>query len=205
MIAGQATSLAAYAAIGSGVFWLLYLGLVLVEYTEKVPYSTGFKTLGLSAGVLQALPIVIPAAVLYEAFDDGASALNLAGFVAACASAILISMSTLKYLKKGTRFEDVSNLMQAGYGLLSIWILAVSLLSKETSFLPTYFSILGIAASVGMAITSVLSLIYGPLSPGIETEGVPPIAYRIAYPMGGIGFLGYPVWAILLGLALLKI
>lgn len=77
---GQASSIAAYAAIGSGVFWLLYLGLVLVEYTGKVPYSTAFKTLGLPAGLLQALPIIVPAAVLYEVFDYGASALNLAGF-----------------------------------------------------------------------------------------------------------------------------
>jgi hypothetical protein len=205
MMDGQDLSFAAYAAIASGIFWLLYLGLVLVEYTGKVPYTNVFKTLGLSAGVLQALPILIPAAVLYEAFDDGASALNLAGFVAVCASAILISMSTLKYLKAGTRFEDVSDLLQAGYGLLSIWIMAVSLISRETSYLPAYVSILGIAASIGMGITSVLALIYGPLSPGIDTEGVPPIAYKISYLMGGIGFLGYPVWAIILGLALLKI
>ena len=98
-------NLAAYAAIGSGIFWFLFLGLVLVEYTERIPYSAAFKALGISTGVLQALPILIPAAVLYEAFGDGAHALNVAGFIAACASAIIISMSTLKYLKKGTRLE----------------------------------------------------------------------------------------------------
>jgi hypothetical protein len=83
--------------------------------------------------------------------------------------------------------------------------MAVSLIGKETTYLPPYVSILGIAASIGMGITSVLAQIYGPLSPGIDAEGVPPIAYRISYLMGGIGFIGYPVWAILLGLALLKI
>ncbi len=205
MMDGQALSFAAYAAIGSGIFWFLYLGLVLVEYAGKVLSPTAVKILGLSAGVLQALLFLIPAAVLYEAFDDGGSALNLAGFVAACASAILISVSTLKHLKKGIRFEDTVDLLHAGYLLLSIWIMAVSLIGKETTYLPPYVSILGIAASIGMGITSVLAQIYGPLSPGIDAEDVPPIAYRISYLMGGIGFIGYPIWAILLGLALLKI
>ncbi len=52
-------------------FWLLYLGLVLVGYTGKVLSSTVFKTLGLSTGVLQELLFLIPAALLYEVFDEG--------------------------------------------------------------------------------------------------------------------------------------
>jgi hypothetical protein len=193
--------LAPYAAVASGIFWLIYLGLVMVEYTGKVPYTTAYKALGISSGVLQALPILIPAAALYEAFGRAELALNVAAFIAACASVLLISISVLKMIDNETRFEDVSDLMQSGFGLLGLWLLAVSIAGGVTALLPSYLIILGSVSAIGMASASVIVLIYGPISPGMKNERVPPIASGISYLFGGIGFLGYPVWAILLGVA----
>jgi hypothetical protein len=196
-------TLAPYAAVTSGIFWLIYLGLVMIEYTGKVPYTTAYKALGISSGVLQALPIIIPAAALYEAFGDGAHALNVAGFIAVCASVPLISISVLKMLENETRFEDVSDLMQAGFALLGIWLLAVAIMGGVSKFLPSYLNVLGAVAAIGMVSASVIVLIYGPISPGIKNERVPPAAVSISYLFGGIGFLGYPVWVILLAVVFL--
>lgn len=194
-------SLAPYAAIASGLFWLIYLGSVMVEYTGKVPFTTAFMALSISSGVLQALPILVPAAALFEAFGGGETALNVAGLISACASVLLISISILKMIEVETRFEDVSDLMQAGFGLLGFWLLAVSIMGGISALLPSYLNILGVVAAIGMVSASVLVLIYGPISPGIKNEHVPPAVVSLSYLLGGIGFIGYPVWAILLGIS----
>ncbi len=194
-------SLAPYAAIASGIFWLIYLGSVMLEYTGRVPFTTAFMALSISSGVFQALPILIPAAALFQAFGGGQTAINVAGLISACASALLISISILKMIEAETRFEDVSDLMQAGFGLLGVWLLAVSIMGAISALLPSYLNVLGVVAAIGVMGASVIVLIYGPISPGIRNERVPPAAVSLSYLLGGIGFIGYPVWAILLGIS----
>jgi hypothetical protein len=202
---GLTTSTAGYAAIISGIFWLLYLLLVMVELSGKVPYTATYKAIGLSTGVLQALPIILPAMVLYDLFGGGTLALNVTGLIAGIASVLLITLSILKMIPKGTKFEEVSDLMQSGFGLLAIWILAVSLLSIDMSLLSPFTNILGIVVGIGLGIGAVVVLIFGPISPGISNDNVPRAAVWLSYVLGGIGFIGYPVWAILLGVALIRI
>ena len=70
---GLSASAAGWAAVASGVFWLLYLVLLVVELSGKVAYTATYKGMGIVTGVLQAAPIVIVAAFLIEAFGSGSA------------------------------------------------------------------------------------------------------------------------------------
>ena len=201
---GLSASAAGWAAVASGVFWLLYLVLLMVELSGKVAYTATYKAMGIVTGVLQAVPIVIVAAFLLEAFGSGSAALIIGGFIAGCAGALLIAMSILKMIPKGTRFEEVSDIMQSGFGLLAVWILTVSILSLDGSVMPAYVAVLGLLVGVGMVVGAVIVLIYGPISPSIANSDVPGAAVWLSYIFGGFGFIGYPVWVILVGVALIS-
>ena len=101
-------------------------------------------------------------------------------------------------------FEQSLRPALAGLGLIGVWIFTVNILGRSDPNLPRRMVWLGIIVGVGLVLLAVLVVALGAL------EFDPPWAVLrnpIAIPslVGGlIAFLGYPVWAVWLGVALIQ-
>lgn len=190
----------AWSAILSAVWWALQLGFVLTFYAAGQP----FGALSDLSNAMNAL-FLIPVVLYFHAYSSPSNAavswpatlIGVAGILAVAGSSFLILFGRISFA------ASLPPIM-AGFAAIGLWIMLQTLALRSQALLPGGLIWLGIIVGIGLAAIGLLFL-WGDVNEAwmsgrlFSSPAIYPALAAIA-----AGYLGLPIWLVMLGRHLLE-
>ncbi|MDQ6883347.1 MAG: hypothetical protein M3077_03770 [Candidatus Dormibacteraeota bacterium] len=195
-------------AIASGIVGILATVVLIAFYILEAPQAlaAGARTSRLGAindamGGVQ-LMLLVPGAQMVRFTEERRSRfLAIAGMAGLLGTTIVSELYAFGAMKAGDYFPAVAT----GFGLIGIWIGAISLTGGRLGRLPPGLSRLGIAVGAGLLAIPAGAFLLGGLAmmaaPKLVLNNYPAIAFFLIGTLATV--IGLPIWSIWLGRYLL--
>lgn len=204
--------LTGWSAIASGVIGIIAVTSLMAFFAVETPQvrSTGNPTVSSPLGttsdialMLQAL-LMLPVAVALHARgrqrSPGLSRVALGLGVATLSTMVILQ---LLLVVKVLRFAQEGPPFTAAIGVLGLWLIVVN--GSSSGALPRRITRTGSVAGIGFAVLAASFFAFGGPAAAADPVGFSNPALLIGSGIGTlVGFIAYPIWAILLGRTLLR-